>query len=570
MMATVPLLLLPGCATTGGATNPAATAQSAGPGADEGGLPAVDLTGDLLNDLLLADIAARRGHLDLSVDLYLQQAQVTGDPRLAERATRVAVFSRADEQALKAAELWVRQEPENMEARQLAAALLIRADRPDDALPHIEKLLSASNDGGENGFMVVAGFLSREKDKRAAMDVMRRFTETRQNNADAMYAYAHLAARLGEWTVAEQAIDRTLALRPDWDQAVVQKAQILRSQHKNAQSLDVMQKAVQRAPDTPVYRLVYARFLADSERLPEAYEQFKALRELQPDNDDALFALALLSLDLGKLDEADADLNELRRRGTRGEEVFYYLGRLEETRGNNAEAKRWYGQVGDGEHYLNAQIRVVVMKSQENDLAGARALLDSLRAQRPGQGLRLYLVEGELLSDASKYAEAYDLYTKALQEYADNAELLYARAMAAEKLDRLDALEQDLRKVLARDPNNAEALNALGYTLADRTTRYEEALDLVKRAIELRPNDFFVLDSMGWVYYRLGDYEQALRYLRRALEVKMDPEVAAHLGEVLWVSGDKDGARAVWQRVLDEYKGKRTVVTDVMERLDAK
>jgi len=235
------------------------------------------------------------------------------------------------------------------------------------------------------------------------------------------------------------------------------------------------------------------------------------------------------------------------------------------------KAAKWYNSVSEGDHYINAQIRIVVIKSQEKDLVGARALLDSLRVQRPGQKMRLFLVEGEILNEAERYQDAYDLYNKALDEFVDNGELLYARAMTAEKLNKLDVLEQDLRKVLARNPNNAEALNALGYTLADRTSRYEEALDFVKRALELRPTDFYIVDSLGWVYYRLGNYDEAVKYLRRAFELKMDPDVAAHLGEVLWVKGDKDEARKVWQQALDvDGKGKKKAITEAMRRLNVK
>lgn len=563
------LFVLPGCATTQvvDSAEPAEPVAAAGEG--EPNMPAVELTGDMLNDLLLADIAARRGHLDLSVDLHLGLAKATRDPRLAERATRLAIFARKDEEALKAAELWIGLEPENLEARQSITAVLIRAGQPEAALEHIEKVLaSSSSDAADNGFMVVAGLLSREKDKRNALDLMKRFTEKRQDNAEAMFAYAHLAARLGEWSVAEEAVNRALALRPQWDQAVVQKAQILHSQGKNAQSLEFMKKTIAAAPQVAEYRLVYARFLADGERLQEAYEQFQALHEIQKENDDALFALGFLALELGRLEEAERYLTELRRRGTRGDEVFYYLGRLEEERGNGEAAKRWYNQVSDGEYYLNAQIRVIVLKSEEKDVAGARALLDSLRVQRPGQKLRLYLVEGEILAEANRHQEAYDIYSQALEEFADNAELLYARAMSAERLNNLDGMEQDLRKVLARNPNNAEALNALGYTLADRTNRYEEALELIQQALELRPDDVFILDSMGWVQYRLGKHENAVKYLRRALELKMDAEIAAHLGEVMWVSGDKNGAREIWQRALEASKGRKEVLRQVMERFE--
>lgn len=562
-------LTLVGCSTA--PVQPVSSAPSAAVAGANDGLPVLDLTGDLLNDLLLADIAARRGHTDIAVNIYSRLARETQDPRLAERATRSAYFIRDTKEALRSAELWISLDPENLEARQMATALYIRAEQPDLALGHIEKILTSSQASNENGFMVIAGLLSREKDKRAALDLMRRFTEKRQDNADALYAYGNLAARLGEWKIAEETTDRVLTLRPNWDEAIVQKSQILRAQGKTAQTVVFLQQAVTARPESVDLRLVFARLLADEERLPEAYEQFVEINRLRPDNDDALFALGFLALELDRLPEAEKYLMALKERGARGDEVDYYLGRLEEARGNIAKAAKWYNAVGEGDHYINAQIRIVVIKSQEKDLAGARALLDSLRVQRPGQKMRLFLVEGEILNEAERYQDAYDLYNKALDEFVDNGELLYARAMTAEKLNKLDVLEQDLRKVLARNPNNAEALNALGYTLADRTNRYEEALDFVKRALELRPTDFYIVDSLGWVYYRLGNYDEAVKYLRHAFELKMDPDVAAHLGEVLWVKGDKDEARKVWQQALDvNQKGKKKAITEAMRRLNVK
>ena len=579
--------LLSGCSTTqiaeGGpaqptsSTPPAAVADATTPAVEaiavspeEANLPSVDMSGRMLNDLLLAGIAERRGHLDVAVTLYARLAMETRDPRIAERATRVSVFARENDAALSAAKLWAEVDPENLEARQLLTALYIRVDQPDEALVHIEKILASSQESSENGFMVVAGLLSREKDKRSALDLMRRFTDKRKTNPNAFYAYSHLAGRLGEWKIAEEAADQALALRPGWNQAVIQKAHILRSQGKMPQALEFMRQAVEATPASTDYRLVYARMLADEERLPEAYDQFIALNRLQPENDDALFALGFLALELGRLAEAEQYMTDLKRRGTRGEEVDYYMGRLAEEKGDDEAAKKWYGSITEGDHYINAQVRIIAIRARQNDLTGARAMLDSLRTQRPGQKLRLYLVEGELLAGAEQFAEAFELYTKALEEFADNADVLYARAMVAEKLDRLDEMEQDLRKVLARNPSSAEALNALGYTLADRTTRYDEAYDLVTRALELRPTDFFIVDSVGWVYYRLGRNEEALQYLRRAFELKKDADVAAHLGEVLWVMGNKEEARKVWQQALDaNKKTKNKALIEVMERFNS-
>jgi len=531
--------------------------------------PNISLDAKLLENILLADIAARRGHLQKSVELHEQLAEETRDPRMAERATRIAVYARENEKALKAAKLWVELDPENIEARQLATAMYIRSGQPDEALVHIEKILSSTQTKTENGFMVVSALLSREKDKRSALEVMQKFVAKRQENPDAWFAYGHLAMRLGELDTAEQAVNKALELRPEWKEAIVQKARILNAQGKTAETLDYLKKSIEASPKAIEFRIVYARMLADEDRLDEAYTQFKKLNELQPGNEDALFALGFLALQLNYLDEAEAYLKELKEKGSRGYEINYYLGRLEEERNNKDDAIAWYNTIKDGEHYMNAQIRIIVITAGNGDLVDARALIDALKIQRPGQKLRLYLVEGEILVDQEQYTETMAVYKNALEDFPDNSDLLYARAMVAEKLDQLGVMESDLRQVLSRDPNNAEALNALGYTLADRTDRYEEALELINRALELRPDDFYIVDSMGWLQYRLGNYDAAVKYLRRAMDIKMDMEVAAHLGEVLWVMGDRQSARNVWQKALEaDPKAKKKIILEVMKRLD--
>ena len=536
--------------------------------ANAANLPNIPLTGELLNDLILADVAAQRGHFNVSVGLYLQLANYTQDPRLAERATRMANYADMQKEALEAANLWVGVDPENIAARQLLTALLVKGGESGSAVDHLERIIDSETAPGD-GFMAVASLLSRERDKDVALSLMNQLVAKRDNEPNAYLALSHLALRLGEHGEALAALERALELKPGWQAATVQRARVLVGQGEASQAADYLMGLIKKQPDVSAYRLFYARLLMEQERLPEAYEQFKAASKLQPSNEDALFALGFIGLQLNHLDDAEVYLLKLKKIGNRGYEVNYYLGRLEELRDNPQAARQWYGSIAQGEHFMNAQIRIVVLTAQDGDLAGARALVQKLKSQRPAQKLRMDLVEGEVLVGEGEYEEAMKVYNKALLDAPENTDLLYARSMVADKLGDLETLEHDLRKILARDPNNAEALNALGYSLADTTTRYDEALVLISRALELRPNDFYILDSMGWVKYKLGEHDQAIKYLRRALDVKMDAEIAAHLGEVLWVSGDKAGAKAVWREALELGALRETdVITEVMRRLD--
>ncbi len=533
-------------------------------------IPNSELTADQLYDLLLADIAARRAHLDVAVRLYSKLAQSTRDARLAERASRVAVYARDNESALSAAQLWVELDPKNDEARQLLIALYIRTGDVDAALEHMERVLDSNESEADGGFMIVAGLLSRERDKRAALDLMQRLVNRHQDNTDALFALSHLALRLGENKAASGAIDQVLLLKKDWIPAVLQKARVLTALGQSNATLSFLEQQIKRSPNVVDYRLFYARQLADDGRMPDALLQFKKIDKLQPDTEEVIFAIGYIALQLGHIDDAESYFLQLKNSGNRIFEVDYYLGRLEEERGNNAQAKKRYSAISEGEHYINAQIRIIVITAREGDIDNARALINAIKAQRPSQTLRLSLVEGEVLIDVEDYEAAFSVYNEALKEFPDNADLLYARSMVADKTDRLDIMEEDLRAILIRDPNNSEVLNALGYTLADRTERYNEALKLISRALELRPNDFHIVDSMGWVHYRMGHYDKAKKYLSRALELKMDVEVAAHLGEVLWVSGEQDAARKVWARALKQTSptAKKNIITELMERLD--
>jgi tetratricopeptide (TPR) repeat protein len=229
-----------------------------------------------------------------------------------------------------------------------------------------------------------------------------------------------------------------------------------------------------------------------------------------------------------------------------------YLGQVAEQRKQYDQAAAWYQQIESGNFYFEAQARLSLTLAKRGQLQEARELLHALQPETEQQQVQRILTEEQMLSEAKQYDEALHVLSAALKDLPDNTDLLYARALVAEKLNRIDLHEADLRKVLSKEPKNAHALNALGYTLADRTTRYKEALELLEQALALKPDDPFIMDSMGWVQYRLGNHAEAVRYLKSALEKRPDAEIAAHLGEVLWVSGDRAGAESVWSRALKD------------------
>ena len=513
-------------------------------------LPAAQLTPRLLYDILLAEIAGQRGHAQLAAQLYLEAARTTRDPGIAERATRISLFARDRGKALAAANLWVETDPGNAGARETLVRLLLDQNRYQAAEQHLDQLLNTAQGEPVQRFMVVATLLGQASDPKAALGVMERLVRRHGSSPEALLALSSLALRADDLAQARDSVDRALAARPGWVQAMVLRARILSSQGDAAGAARYLGDMVARYPDDRDLRLSYAKLLIEENRLAQALSQFQELAKGARGDDDILFTLGLLSIELGRHDQAREYLLKLADTGGRVSEARYFLGQMAESENHLEEADRWYAGVRAGQHYLDARIRRALLVARRGDLSGAREQLHAIPAAGRQAEVRVYMAEGELLREANQLPEAMDVYNGALDKFPGDTDLLYARALLAERMDDLPRAEEDLRRILAQDADNAEALNALGYTLADRTGRYQEALGYIIRALALRPNDPFILDSMGWVQYRLKHYDEALKFLHRAFDLQQDPEIAAHLGEVLWASGDRHGARRVWDRAL--------------------
>ncbi len=536
-------------------------------------LPSVELTPDILNDLLLAEIALQRNRFDTAIETLHFLAKETKDPRIAERATRIAMIARDYQTAGDTARLWVEFAPESIEARQFLTILMVKSGDQEAALNALEEVLASNREMDENvRYLTIIRLLGREQNKDVAMEVIGRFLERHPGDPSALFAYAQMGLTAGRLNDAEEAVDELLQIRPKWTQAIILKTKLMQASSREDEALKFMADVVARQSKENDLRIAYGRMLVDasstdSSYLKEALNQFKQVLKLEPDNEDIMFFAGIVSLELGEFDDSEKYLLKLNRRSVRLEETSYYLGRIEEERENYERAIRWYDTVGRGETYFSSHIRSALLKARLGDVDGARAHLGTVQARNPGQRLRIFLAEGEILRDVELYQDAYDVYTRALEEVPGNSELLYARAMVAEKLDNLSGLEEDLLAILEREPDHVDALNSLGYTLADRTDRYEEALTYIERANELRPNVAYILDSLGWVHFRLGNLDQAREFLHRALALEQDAEIAAHLGEVLWVQGNREEARNVWNRAL-ELTPDSAIILKAIERLE--
>ncbi|MCY4363826.1 MAG: tetratricopeptide repeat protein [Gammaproteobacteria bacterium] len=527
--------------------------------------PKIPLTEDLLFKLLMAEIAGHRGLLDVAVDNYLDLARTTRDHRIVERAARIAVYARNDAAALAAAGLWVELDPRNPDPHQVLAVMKLRSGDLEQAASHLQDIFAYSEGEVDQKLWMIANLLGSEKDKDAVLDVMEQLVASQNNSADAMYAFAHVAAKLEDLQRSRELLEDTLALAPDNINVALSYISILQRMGREQEALAWLEAELPRHEGNDFnLRMAYARLLMEFRLYDKALDQFELLAAREPENTDVLYALGLLYLQNNRLDDSEALFRKLSVQEYLTDTANYYLGRIAEEKRLYDEAGDWYQGVYKGEHYFDAQIRLAMLLARKGEVNEARAHLGTIRAQSEQQQRLIIQAEGELLLEAERYEEAVAVYSAALEDQYD-ADLLYARAMAAEKAGNLELLEADLRTILRHEPDHAQALNALGYTLADATDRHAEAYELIKKALELRPTDFYILDSMGWVLYRLGRLDEAIDYLRKALNIRQDPEIAAHLGEVLWVRGEREQAKEVWEAALRQTP-EDTRLLDVIER----
>lgn len=514
--------------------------------------PESALTGEVFYYLFSAEIAAQRGQIALSAALYTKAAEVTRDPRVAQQATRSAYYARDDKSAISAARLWNELEPENTEARQVLAALLVRIGKTTEAAEHFEYVLTHGKHSERQGFLLITSLLSKEKDKRVALAVMEKLIEKRKNNPNALYAYSQLAFLVGNLDLSLKTIKEVIKLQPEWTDAYILQSNIFVRQGDKAHSLEVLRQTIEDQSENSKLRMFYARSLVDAKQFSAAIKQFELLTDDETFQHEARYALGLLTLQMNKPQLAKKYFSQLIEDNKRAIESQYYLAQSYELENDLDSAINEYKKVLNNKFTFEAELRIAIILAKQGHLKDARQRLQNMSPDSVDKELRVYLTEGEILKTAKFYEEALELYTEALQQLPENDQLLYARALTAEKLGKIDDAVKDLESVVNKEPENAQALNALGYTLVDKTNQLERGLNYIKQALKLEPNDAAIHDSLGWAYYRLGQYDNALKYLRLAFEKLKDAEVAAHLGEVLWVAGEREAAQKIWNAALQQ------------------
>ena len=513
-------------------------------------LPEQTLTDDLMFDILVAEIAGQRGEMETSVPHYLQAAENARDPRVAERAVQIASYAKQYDIAERAARRWVELAPDDLEAHKALTVLALHLGDTEEAIMQLDYLISTSSDP-EEGYRLATALLARDANKDEALKAMERLVAHHPENPHAWMALSRMAVNVERLDVGLDAVNKALDLSPQLPAAVILKAQILVRLERKAEATQVLEAAVSKHPDNSMLHFAYGRMLLDGDDLAGAKKQFSKVVELEPDNAEGLYSLALLELETKQYKAGEKHLLQLLQLQPDEQNAYYYLGYSALEQGDDATALKWYSKIEGGDYWSQSQLRIAEILLRQGKVDAMQRHLRLLRQKNPEQSETFYLIEGQVYTDADMHEAAFNLYGTALQASPDNEELLYAHSLAAEKLGKLDIAERDMRRILKNDPDNTRTLNALGYTLADRTNRYEEALVYIEKAYAQEPNDPAIIDSLGWVHFRLGNLDEARSLLQRAWDMTGNSEIGAHLGEVMWVQGDREEARRIWEVSLE-------------------
>ena len=525
-----------------------------------------DYSVNTLYALLVAEMAGQRQLFDVALGNYLLEAHRTQDPGVAARATQIAQYIGADQAALDAATLWVKLDEKNPLSQQAFSLELVKAARFSESVIHLQSALDLDNKLNVS-FITIQGEKMSEGSRELWLQVLTPLLQRYQNNHALLFNVANLHQQQQNNQAALELIDQLIEQDDEFYPAWTLKARLHATQGDIDTALSATSAALEHFKNDKAFTILRARLLVKKKDITQARDTFASLSKDYPRDSHILLPLALTQLELQEFDDAKLTLTKLLQLGQMPDEAHYYLGRIAQFQKQPQKALDHYLAMQAGREYLAAQSGIVQIYLS---LGKTQQALDHIRLRREQNTEHqqaYFLMEVELLNRTGQFQASLEVLNDALKAYADNTDLRYSRAMVSEKLGNIDQLEQDLSHIIDLNPKNATALNALGYTLADRTKRLDEALKLIQQARLISPADPAIIDSLGWVYFRMGDFDKSLELLKKAYANFPDAEVAAHLGEVLWAMGLKEEAIEIWKKGL-EKQPKSKILKDTLSRLE--
>ena len=530
-------------------------------------LPLQDLDTDTLENLLVMSFASFQGDWETATSGAVSAAASSKDFRIARAATLLALRNNNYQESAKAAEVWLELKPDSINAQNMSILSLLGSSQIDAAKTAIEQQLGEQD--VDDYIKQLAGLLVRQPNPEAGFEIADYMVQKNPGSAQVLASAAFVAQAFKKYEAAESWVNQALVVRPGWDLAAQVNANLLAEQNKLEERAAFISQFVKDHPHSVAMRINHATELGRAEQFSDAYALMLEILKDAPKNANALRYAAALAEQLDDTKRAGEHLTKALKVEPSNDEIRWSLGRLAVIDEDFVKAERLFDEIQDESMYVRAQIQVANMR---NETQGVELAINTLRALQPrteNDYLQVAVTRHYLLMSAHEYDEAFGYVNESLVYLPDNLELLYARALVAAELGKVEITETDLTKIIAERPEHANALNALGYTLADQTDRYEEAKVLITKALVLRPDDAHILDSMGWVAYRLQDYETAIEFLQKAYDASPEAEVAAHLGEVLWESGEQEKAHEVFKRSFSEDSD-NPVLNAVIERYGIK
>ena len=511
---------------------------------------------------LLAEIATQRGDFNSAGHLYLDLAKQTHNISLAERATRVAGNSRNGRVALDSAKVWSSLDPKSTQARQILAELYITSGNLSKAKPIVKKLLEQDAYRGE-GFLYLNSILAKVENKKNALRFIINIAEPYPNSKEARFAVAHAAYFANNKKLTDSELSKIKKIDPKWQTAVLFEGYIigLESQEKAAKFYI---SYLERHPDASEVRLEYAKLLTNQKRYGLAKDEFLKIVNSSLASAEISFTVSLLAIELGDYELAERFLLQSLERGySQPDQIYIYLARIEDTKGNYTEALTWLNKIKTGQFFIESKVLTAELVSKYEGNDQAIESLDQYTNLTKEAKLQLFRAKISILYSDNKETEAFDLMKKEEENFKDSAEFKYDYAMLAERMGNTVLMEQLLREAIKIKPDYAVAYNALGYSFADRNIKLEEARINIEIALSLEPRNHYIMDSMGWVQFRLGNIDAALDFLKKAYNIKKDPEISAHLGEVLWHAEKIGEANRIWNESLKQYPDNKILLNTI-------
>jgi tetratricopeptide (TPR) repeat protein len=521
--------------------------------------PQTELTGAFVYKYLIGEVAGQRGDLELASSIFLDLAKSSRDPRLAERAAKAAVYGNKPRLVTQAVSLWSELDPSSTEAQQASTELFVNAGKLNEAKPFLQKLL-AKEDTRANGFLYLNSLLAKQTDKNAVLSLVQELAAPYPDLPEAHFTIANSALAAGKVDLAMSELDTAEKLSPGWEMSALLKGQILFLQSPDA-AINFYKQFLSANENANEVRLTMARLLINQKRFDEAKPEFIKLISASKNNPEIMVVVGLLSIQANELADAEKYFQDALAAGFKNpDQVFIYLGQIAEKQNDDKLALAWYNRVKPGDRYLDAQFNIAGIVARTQGIEAALQVLRNIPELTNEQEALSFQMQASLLGKMKRYQEAYDLLGQTVATLPNTPEIIYDYAMAAERIGQFDIAEKELRKLIKLKPDFAQAYNALGYSLADRNLKLDEAHKLIQQALALSPDDHYILDSMGWVQYRMGKLDSASNYLRQAYSQQPDPEIAAHLGEVLWHQGKKDEAVQTWESALKAFPDNEVLI----------